>query len=136
MPVLDDNGNFVKYSRCHATLFRVRYNDKSCHGSILLYIKASLTKDESADIKHYHTTHPEFPHEATGDQFFDESQWESYRALGEHIGVPLFCSANPDWFWRIPVTPLPGVALRTPGRAFRRCDSGDGSTHDASGRQP
>jgi len=24
-----------------------------------------------------------FPHESTGDQFFDEAQWESYRKLGE-----------------------------------------------------
>jgi hypothetical protein len=26
-----------------------------------------------------------FPHESTGDQSFDESQFESYRALGLHI---------------------------------------------------
>ena len=26
----------------------------------------------------------DFPHESTGDQFFNESQTESYRALGAH----------------------------------------------------
>jgi hypothetical protein len=28
---------------------------------------------------------PVFPHQPTSDQFFDESQFESYRKLGEHI---------------------------------------------------
>ena len=29
---------------------------------------------------------PTFPHQSTADQWFDELQFESYRALGEHIG--------------------------------------------------
>ena len=27
---------------------------------------------------------PEFPHESTSDQFFNETQFECYRALGYH----------------------------------------------------
>jgi hypothetical protein len=50
----------------------------------LLYIKSSLTGDEPADILRYAAEHPAFPHESTNDQFFDESQFESYRALGYH----------------------------------------------------
>ena len=38
--------------------------------------------DELGDVAHYKATHPDFPHETTGDQFFDEVQLESYRALG------------------------------------------------------
>ena len=30
----------------------------------------------------YALGHDAFPHESTGDQFFSESQFESYRALG------------------------------------------------------
>ena len=52
----------------------------------LLYIKASLSGDESEHIRAYHARSPAFPHEPTVDQFFDENQFESYRALGEHIG--------------------------------------------------
>ena len=26
-----------------------------------------------------------FPHQSTADQFFDEAQFESYRALGAHV---------------------------------------------------
>ncbi len=30
-------------------------------------------------------THETFPHESTGDQWFSEAQFESYRKLGSHI---------------------------------------------------
>jgi len=50
----------------------------------IIYFKASLTGDESSDIKNYHTMHPQFPHETTVDQWFTESQFESYRELGYH----------------------------------------------------
>jgi hypothetical protein len=36
------------------------------------------------DIYHYQTTDSDFPHQTTADQFFSESQFESYRALGFH----------------------------------------------------
>ena len=45
-----------------------------------------LTGDEDEVINEYRDRNPDFPHESTADQFFDEDQFESYRALGEHIG--------------------------------------------------
>ena len=51
----------------------------------LLYLKASLTGDEPADVIEYRFRAPEFPHQSTGDQFFSESQFESYRRLGYHV---------------------------------------------------
>jgi hypothetical protein len=59
----------------------------------LVYIKTSLTGDESADVLRYAAQHPAFPHESTSDQFFDESQFESYRTLGYHVTRDVFCSA-------------------------------------------
>ena len=59
----------------------------------LLYIKSSLTGDEPADVLRYASLHPAFPHESTSDQFFDESQFESYRALGYHIGCNVLSAA-------------------------------------------
>lgn len=53
---------------------------------MLLYLKASMTGDEDENIRDYRRTHPAFPHESTADQFFDERQFEMYRALGHHIG--------------------------------------------------
>lgn len=56
----------------------------------ILYIKTSLTGDEPRDILQYHVRNQKFPHESTGDQFYDEAQWESYRRLGEHIAHSAF----------------------------------------------
>ncbi len=61
---------------------------------VLVYIKPSLTKDESADVLNYQALHPDFPHQPTADQWFTESQFESYRALGQHIIRTLFCAGD------------------------------------------
>lgn len=53
---------------------------------IVLYVKAGFHNcNESAGVKAYAKAHPEFPHESTADQWFDEAQFESYRALGFEI---------------------------------------------------
>ncbi|HEU5202351.1 MAG TPA: hypothetical protein VFT92_06105, partial [Nitrospira sp.] len=54
------------------------------------YLKPSLTGNEPADVTEYASCHEEFPHEPTSDQFFDESQFESYRVLGFHIADKVF----------------------------------------------
>ena len=51
----------------------------------LVYLKSSLTGDEPADVIEYQSQHGEFPHQSTADQFFSESQFESYRRLGYHV---------------------------------------------------
>jgi hypothetical protein len=38
-------------------------------------------------VWHYAELHQTFPHQSTADQWFDELQFESYRALGESIGA-------------------------------------------------
>ncbi len=53
------------------------------HG-LLLYVKATLSGDESVDVRNFAALHPAFPHDPTGNQFFDEDRFESYRALGYH----------------------------------------------------
>ena len=52
----------------------------------LLYLKSSYSGDEDEVIKEYRRRNPAFPHQSTADQFFDEDQFECYRALGQHIG--------------------------------------------------
>jgi hypothetical protein len=56
----------------------------------LIYMKPSITGDEPHDILEYHKRVKEFPHETTADQWFTESQFESYRALGFHIAEQTF----------------------------------------------
>lgn len=61
----------------------------------LLYIKSSLTGDETEDVQAYAAQHTAFPHDTTANQFFDESQFESYRALGEHVFQRVVAAATP-----------------------------------------
>ena len=73
-------------SRAHVALAIARY--AAGHAlSLIVYVKPTLMGDEPADLQHYHDAHPDFPQQTTKDQFFDEAQWESYRALGELVGL-------------------------------------------------
>ena len=58
----------------------------------ILYIKPGYHGDEPASIRSYANEHPTFPHETTANQWFSESQFEAYRALGAHT-VETIC----DW---------------------------------------
>ncbi|QDV52200.1 Patatin-like phospholipase [Gimesia fumaroli] len=76
----------------------------------LIFLKSSLihnyykgTRNEAhhqrSDLKHeppavqsYAIHHKDFPHETTADQFFDDDQFEAYRALGSHVASSMFHS--------------------------------------------
>jgi hypothetical protein len=62
-----------------------RFADPNVAYGELVYIKASLRGDEPPDIRQYAATHSTFPHETTANQFFNESQFESYRHLGSLV---------------------------------------------------
>jgi patatin-like phospholipase len=81
-----------RLSREHYALGIIRYDrvDREAPPGLLIYLKPSLTGNEPADVTEYASCHDEFPHEPTADQFFDESQFESYRALGFHIADKVF----------------------------------------------
>jgi hypothetical protein len=51
----------------------------------IVYVKSSLTGDENDSIRDYARRNASFPHETTGDQFFNEEQFEVYRALAFHM---------------------------------------------------
>jgi Patatin-like phospholipase len=76
-------------SKSHWALGTIHYgkgeegNEEIGH---LLYLKASVSGDENEYVKAYRQANPSYPHQTTADQFFDETQFEVYRALGEHIG--------------------------------------------------
>jgi len=71
----------------HAAIGKIRYSvvdgPEVADGTIL-YLKATLSGDEPVDVKNFALTDPTFPHDSTGNQFFDEARFESYRALGFH----------------------------------------------------
>ena len=77
------------HSSAYAVAGAIRYPGDGGEG-LLIYIKPALTGNEPEDIRHYRESRPDFPHESTADQFFDEAQWESYRRLGECAGESVF----------------------------------------------
>jgi len=86
------------WSGVHAVKGTIRYkaptpNGQSSEG-VLVYLKSSLTGREPADVIGYHRMSTDFPHESTGDQWFSESQFESYRKLGEYIATAVFAGPN------------------------------------------
>jgi hypothetical protein len=56
----------------------------------IIYIKPALGDRIPKDVFTYSKGATTFPHESTIDQFFSESQFESYRALGRHIADRMF----------------------------------------------
>ena len=54
-----------------------------------IYLKLSYTDDEPEYLRFYKKMSPVFPHESTSDQFFGETQFEVYRALGYHVAKGL-----------------------------------------------
>jgi hypothetical protein len=101
IPVANDRSIEPHRAGGHAALARIEY--ASGRTGTLIYIKPSLTGDEPMDILEYARHHGPFPQQPTSDQFFDEAQWESYRALGEHVARQVFADPNrfdPAWWER------------------------------------
>ena len=66
----------------------------------LLVVKPNLHDSLDNDVLAYARRNPTFPQQSTGDQFFDEAQWESYHRLGEDFGRALdgeFLAGLPAW---------------------------------------
>ncbi len=59
----------------------------------LLYIKPGYRGVEPAHVRSYANANKTFPHESTAEQWFTESQFEAYRALGAYI-TELVCTGN------------------------------------------
>ena len=91
---VDDNGN----STAHCVVGTIKYpEDKpKDRPGIVVYMKSSLTGDEPADVLNYKKEDNAFPHDSTVNQWFTESQFESYRRLGHHVAFSTFKPARPD----------------------------------------
>lgn len=71
----------------HGAIGVIRYGAVDGPGApdgTIVYLKATLSGDEPVDVRNFAATDPLFPHDSTGNQFFDEARFESYRALGFH----------------------------------------------------
>lgn len=81
------SGNFCSSNFAVGT---IDYGEGDEEEGIIVYLKASLTGREPTDVLEYHSEYSEFPHQSTADQWFDESQFESYRRLGQFVAETAF----------------------------------------------
>jgi hypothetical protein len=76
-------------SQRHFAVGTITYPPKSAtepaEKGILLYVKSSLTESDPADVLAQRNSKSQFPHDTTVNQFFNETQFEAYRALGENM---------------------------------------------------
>lgn len=70
----------VKYARSPFIVGQLTY----CNGSqgTFVYIKSNTTPTIDFSVAGYLASNPDFPHQATADQFFGPDQFEAYRNLG------------------------------------------------------
>ena len=79
----------IKSTKKHYAIGTVKYrNSSKPFTGRILYIKPGIDGGEPLDVGRYsirsRAKGEPFPHQSTGDQFFDEPQFESYRALGQY----------------------------------------------------
>ena len=81
---------------------RIKYScvDDDGTDGTLIYIKASLSRSEPRDIMNYRRSNQYFPQEPISDQFFIESQFESYRMLGSYIVSSMCEGKEGDREWQ------------------------------------
>ena len=83
----------IRFSRGHFAVGKIHYPPDE-HGrpvtGWLIYVKLSVTGNEPDYLQDYRRRYPDFPHQSTADQVFEEDQFEAYRRLGEHITDDLF----------------------------------------------
>ncbi|MGC2400513.1 MAG: acyltransferase [Acidobacteriaceae bacterium] len=91
----------TEWSPAHVVKGKIRYPETPpLKSGTVTYIKASLTAHPLSeppvegrvdlghlpgDLQNYRKEHPHFPHDSTAEQWFTESQFESYRRLGQRI---------------------------------------------------
>lgn len=69
--------------RTRFSLGYITYPEQSVATGYLLYIRPTFYEDEEPmDVRFYANANTKFPHQSTGDQMYDEKQFEAYRRLG------------------------------------------------------
>jgi len=100
VPAKNEDGS-SQFSKKSVAKGKIIYSEEEGDEGTIYYLKSSLsememlTKNEEENlmrklpvhVKNYHKDHSKFPHQTTADQFFDDAQFEAYRALGEYIAT-------------------------------------------------
>ena len=91
-------------TKTHVVMGKIRYQDEHLrmlgldptrNTGVIVWIKPTVTALNSADIRQYHRENVDFPQQSTRDQWYDESQFESYRKLGFESALEAFKDLGP-----------------------------------------
>jgi Patatin-like phospholipase len=88
-PVSDEYPKDADYA-AHGFLWAtIKYYRHATRGGpaegLIIYLKETMIKELGIKAKGYKGAEPNFPNQSTGDQFFDEEQFEAYREVGYRI---------------------------------------------------
>jgi hypothetical protein len=72
----------AKFAEAAYMVGTITYGGPQKGSGVIIYLKATLTKDLAFTTYGYRAQFSDFPHETTVDQFFDPVQFEAYRDLG------------------------------------------------------
>ena len=93
----------------YCAIGRIRYSDvdgRDAPDGLVICFKPVLCGTESHDVQNYAAKNPHFPQESTANQFYGESQFESYRQLGEIAVETAFGGENnsqSDNMWAVDI---------------------------------
>jgi len=71
----------ITYSQEHWDQIGLASRDDGDRTGVIVWVKPAVTAADSADVRQYKLQNPNFPHQTTVDQWYDEAQFESYRKL-------------------------------------------------------
>jgi hypothetical protein len=104
-------GQAAEHRARYCAIADIHYEDADAGGrpGKLVYIKPAICREPPppvpTDVNTYARLSPDFPHETTADQWFTESQFESYRALGEEVVSAIAghrpCSSTDELWQRV-----------------------------------
>lgn len=89
-----DDGSIkdIRDSRKRVATGRILYAKTAHHAAgdgVIVYVKPRRLADDSAIISSYGARARDFPHEPTSDQWFTESQFAAYLAMGERAAAEI-----------------------------------------------
>jgi hypothetical protein len=95
-PAADSANPCCKRAQAHFAVGNIHYPQAGGPGGRIIYIKPNLVEGDPRDVLAYADVDGEFPHDSTSNQWFDESHFESYRALGESAGAAACVAIQPE----------------------------------------
>jgi len=81
----------IRYQDAHLRMLGIEPTAKSREG-VILWIKPVVRDQDSADVRQYQLAYRDFPQQSTADQWYDESQFESYRRIGYDSACEAFAA--------------------------------------------